>query len=520
MPTRQYFTVLLTLAGVFQAGFARGAAEDSLVDVIQRCERAVVRIEVEGSQGRSIGSGFVADSSGTLVTNTHVLAGARRAVAIFPNGQQYEIKGTLRIDPPYDICVAKIDGTDFAFLPLARELPRKGERVTALGSPKGLSFSATSGIVSAIRPAEELGVEIGRPEMRGTWIQVDAALSGGNSGGPLINDRGEVVGVSTLASQGSAQNLNFGISAKDIRNTLDNSRSLGLISLADGVAKLEAATRPEPGAIIARPPVPRDKLEQYVEEGRVAFNDLLRGLRSELSRNSDTLREMRKGEAYLPPGSPASAEVVRAILRKTNRYYFRNQRVKDREINRLQTRVRELEGIRDSVTNAEDKKSLHSLLSQYGPRLDPRRNGSVGFLLDAIVLHPFNDHDVIILYENTPYLLWVESTAGLFEGTRLTPVPVYVAGTETMQVPGQIPTSATVLHSVTDAELREALFGTTTAGTGHWRFWKDRTGQYQVEATLVEVTDTQVQLKKRDGTTVNVPLPRLSKEDLEFLGKR
>jgi S1-C subfamily serine protease len=520
MSPHRYFTVVLTLACLIRAGIARGAAQDGLADVIERCERAVVRIEAEGNRGRGIGSGFLADSSGTLVTNTHVLSGAQKAVAVFPNGQQHEIKGTLLIDASYDICIAKIDGTNFEFLPLAAELPRKGERVTALGSPKGLSFTATTGIVSAIRPAEELGADIGRPEIRGTWVQVDAALSGGNSGGPLINDRGEVVAMSTLASQGSAQNLNFGISVNDIRNAVNNSRTLGIISLTDGVAKLEAAERPESGAIINRPPVPKDKLEQYVREGRTAFSDLLRGLRTELSRNSDALREMRKGEAFLPPGSPAHAEVVRLILKKTTKYYFRSQGVKDREVSRLQTRVRELEGIRDSVTDPGDKKSLYSLLSKYGPRLDPRRNGSVGFIFDAIVLYPFNDHDIIIVLEDTPYLLWVESTAGLSEGTRLTPVPVYVAGTETIQVPGQSPHAATVLHSVTDVELREALFGSTTAGTGQWRFWKDNTGQYKIEATLVDVTDTEVLLKKRDGTTLGVPLLRLSKEDLDFLGKK
>lgn len=522
MPSRQQLAVVLTLVVLSQFGVARGLAQESLADVIARCEQAVVRIEVEGNQGRSLGSGFLVDASGTLVTNTHVLAGALKAVAIFPNGQAHEIKGTLRIDPPYDICVAKIDGTGFSFLTLAGELPRKGERVTALGSPKGLSFSATTGIVSAIRPAAELGPEIGRPEIRGTWIQVDAALSGGNSGGPLINDRGEVVGMSTLASQGSAQNLNFGISAADIRGAVENSRSVGLISLADGAAKLEMAERPESGTIIERPPIPNDKLKQYVEDGRLEFNDLLRGLRSELSRESDTLREMRKGEAYLPPGSPASAEIVRLIIPKSKnkRFYFRNQTVKDREISSLQKRVRELEAIRDSTASVDDKNSLYSLLSKYGPRLDPRRNGSVGFMLDAIVLHPFNEHDVIILLEEAPCLLWLESTTGLSEGTRLTPQPVYVAGTKTIQVPGQVPRAATVLHAVTDAELREALFGSTTAGSGQWRFWKDSTGQYQVEATLVDVTSTAVVLKKRDGTTLSVPLDRLSKEDLEFLGKK
>jgi hypothetical protein len=83
-----------------------------------------------------------------------------------------------------------------------------------------------------------------------------------------------------------------------------------------------------------------------------------------------------------------------------------------------------------------------------------------------------------------------------------------------------VPRSATVLHSVTDAELCEVLFDSATAGTGPWRIWKDDSGLYQIEATLVNVTDNEVMLKKRDGATLSVPLDRLSKEDLEFLGKK
>ncbi|MBM4088067.1 MAG: hypothetical protein FJ276_01365, partial [Planctomycetes bacterium] len=82
MPSRQQLAVVLTLVVLSQFGVARGLAQESLADVIARCEQAVVRIEVEGNQGRSLGSGFLVDASGTLVTNTHVLAGALKAVAI------------------------------------------------------------------------------------------------------------------------------------------------------------------------------------------------------------------------------------------------------------------------------------------------------------------------------------------------------------------------------------------------------------------------------------------------------
>jgi hypothetical protein len=94
--------------------------------------------------------------------------------------------------------------------------------------------TATRGIVSAIRQGAELG-----SQQQGTWIQVDAALSPGNSGGPLINASGQVVGMSTLASQGTAQNLNFGISVRDIAEALQKARTASTMALATGVGRVQ-----------------------------------------------------------------------------------------------------------------------------------------------------------------------------------------------------------------------------------------------------------------------------------------
>lgn len=169
------------------------SAQDNLADVISRGERSVVRIDVSGPQGNSIGSGFIVAADGMLVTNVHVMSGASSAVAVFGDGRKYPIKGTYIVDAPRDICVAKIDGTNLPVIPMAPAIPRKGDQVVALGCPQGLSFSATRGIVSAIRLRDEFRGMVGRPKAEGTWIQVDAAISGGNSGGPLINSLGQVV---------------------------------------------------------------------------------------------------------------------------------------------------------------------------------------------------------------------------------------------------------------------------------------------------------------------------------------
>ncbi len=508
------------VAAILFASPVLALAQDDLADVIERCEKSVVRIEVEGAEGASLGSGYVVDTDGTIVTNVHVLSGAQRAVAIFPNGDTHEVLGTLAYDEARDICVARIDATGLAVLPFAADPPRKGETVTALGSPRGLSFTATTGIVSAIRTAEELGPDINRPEIKGLWIQVDAALSGGNSGGPLINKKGEIVAMSTLASQGASQNLNFGISAIDIREAVEKSRGTGLVKLPDGVGKL-VDKKPEiaEGGIIQPVTVPKDKIAQYVTDGKAGFKDLVKGLSREASRATELFRTMRRGRTGMPGDVPPSVNVVWVEQGRDVTYFFRSEGVKDREVSRQETRSKDLTSARETVKAADNADSLYTLLRNWGPRLDTRRKGMVGFMDKATVMHSFNEHDIVVSFEGSEYLMWVESTSGLSGGTELMPGPVYVSGTQTVTLPDGQPMSVTILQSLSDAELREAVFGSATAGSGEWRFWKDTSGQYQVEAQLVEVTDTEIVLKKRDGTTVKVPLAKLCAGDLEFIGK-
>ncbi len=157
-------SILLSLSavvGLCLIWLAPTWGQPELADVIERCEKSVVRIEVDGKRGASLGSGFVVNADGMMVTNVHVLAGANAATVIFPNGKTYKISGIYSVDRGRDICIAQIDAKELPVLPLAAELPRKGENVTALGSPQGLSFTATRGIISAIRPGEEMGRDTG-----------------------------------------------------------------------------------------------------------------------------------------------------------------------------------------------------------------------------------------------------------------------------------------------------------------------------------------------------------------------
>lgn len=530
----------LFVIGLLLASANVSRAQESLADVIERAEKSVVRIEVHGSDGDSLGSGFVVDGDGTLVTNCHVLAGASRARAHFPNGTSCNIEGSLIIDESRDIVIAKLSSSSAPPIPIASALPRKGERVTALGSPHGLSFTATTGIVSAIRSDREMSSDVGRHSVQGTWIQVDAALSPGNSGGPLINSAGEVVAMSTLASLGgSAQNLNFGISATDIRKAVMYAKGSQMLALAAGVGKVRmresespSGRGGEPESALAQKTIPDEAFEAYINMAKEDFSSLVRGLRMEAARLGADLKEMRKGETYLPPSARAEgASVIRVTLpgRRDRKWFFLSQSVKQAAIDKQQKRLQNYNELKTKIQSVGDVESMHSLLWNYGPPLDERKNGSIGYMTDLFVLHAFNSHDVLAFYNETPHLLWVESTAGISGGEILSG-PVFVAGTATAELKSGLTTSVTVLQEVPEKLLRAAIekhfnekalvpsSGSSMLSTNSgFRLWHDRTGQHTIEALLLSSDGTNVVLKKQDDSIITVPVSRLSDADQRYL---
>ena len=193
---------------------------DNLADLVELVEPSVIRINTFSNQSKGTASGFVVDPSGIIVTNYHVLKDVEIAHVVFHDSRFESIEGYLHISPERDLALLKIttEMGQIRPLALAPTQPRKGEEVAAFGAPLGLSFSTTRGIISGIRSRTEM-ISAGLT-LNVQWIQTDASISVGNSGGPLVNMRGEVVGVNTVTSRGSAHNLNFAISADDVRKVL------------------------------------------------------------------------------------------------------------------------------------------------------------------------------------------------------------------------------------------------------------------------------------------------------------
>lgn len=173
---------------------------------------------------RSTGSGFIL-AKDTILTNRHVVSGRDpRFLITSPSGAKSEGE-VVYVDRKLDFAIVKSKGINRSSpLPLCyRSYPFPGQSVVALGSPLGLAGTVTTGIVSAVRSPQTSGDLKGVAPNYITLIQTDAAISPGNSGGPLLNNRGEVIGVNTwnLGARGGAQNINFAISIVDILKALE-----------------------------------------------------------------------------------------------------------------------------------------------------------------------------------------------------------------------------------------------------------------------------------------------------------
>ncbi|AFY51284.1 trypsin-like serine protease with C-terminal PDZ domain [Nostoc sp. PCC 7524] len=156
---------------------------------------------------RGSGSGFIINSSGQILTNSHVVDGADQVTVTLKDGRTYD--GTvLGEDPVTDVAVIEIDANNLPTISLGNsDSLQPGEAVIAIGNPLGLNNTVTSGILSATGRS---GSDIGASDKRVDYIQTDAAINPGNSGGPLLNANGQVIGMNTAIIRG-AQGLGFAI---------------------------------------------------------------------------------------------------------------------------------------------------------------------------------------------------------------------------------------------------------------------------------------------------------------------
>jgi S1-C subfamily serine protease len=213
-----------------QAAPALDAEEQNNVDVYKRVEPSVVNITSTvvsydfffGAQAQQgAGSGFIIDKEGHILTNYHVIDGARKLEVILDNKKHYPAT-VIGADKAHDLAVIQIKAPNLQPVTLGSSSGLQvGQKVLAIGNPFGIfNGTMTRGIVSSIRQVQE-------PD--GTYIdeaiQTDAAINPGNSGGPLLNSHGEVVGINTMIASASGGNSGVGFAipinvAKSVLNDL------------------------------------------------------------------------------------------------------------------------------------------------------------------------------------------------------------------------------------------------------------------------------------------------------------
>ncbi len=273
------------LAPSTQSAVGHSAHSDAVVAAVQKVGPAVVTVIVTTRQGRGSGSGVVITEQGHIVTNNHVVENATGLRVLFADGTLQEAR-LIGTDPLNDIAVIRVQGAvpGVASIGDSTKL-QPGETVLAIGSPLGnFRNTVTAGVVSALnRSLPGTGLE--------GLIQTDAAINSGNSGGPLINLAGEVVGINTLVVRGDTGGFGF------------------------GAAPVEGLGFAVPSAIF------RNVADQLITTGRVRFPFLgityitIDGqVAAEFNlpvQNGAYIRSSRPGEPAVQPGSAAARAGLR-----------------------------------------------------------------------------------------------------------------------------------------------------------------------------------------------------------------
>jgi 2-alkenal reductase len=279
------------------------AEEQLLIWLYERASASVVNIAVMTRMGGGTGSGFVFDLEGHIVTNNHVVEGAEQILVRFADDTtvEAELAGT---DPDSDLAVIKVDAPADLLWPVQlgdSAVLRVGQRAIAVGNPYGFEQTMTTGIISALGRVVPRDGGFSLPQL----IQTDAAINPGSSGGPLLDSRGQVIGVNTLiySSSGSNAGIGFAVPVNAVKRVVPALISEG--SYADpwlGISGLSLSP-----AIVEALELPVDRgilLRSVVSEGPAAKAGL---------RGSDQSLEFERGT--LPAGGDIIISLDGQVIR-------------------------------------------------------------------------------------------------------------------------------------------------------------------------------------------------------------
>ena len=264
---------------------------------------------------RGLGSGVIIDANGTILTNNHVVEGADKITVAMSDNKTYEAK-VVGTDVPSDLAVIKIEATNLPFLTLGNsDSVRVGDIVLAIGNPLGIGQTVTAGIISA--KGRRTGLSDGSKDSFEDFLQTDAPINRGNSGGALVNLNGELIGInSQILSPGGASGGNIGIAfsipsnmAKSVMEQLikdgkvhRGQLGIGIQNITDDLAKaLDLQQRS--GVIVTSV-----KPGSAAEKAGMKRNDLIVAINGEKIEDNNVLRNK---VASTLPGTDIKVTVIR-----------------------------------------------------------------------------------------------------------------------------------------------------------------------------------------------------------------
>ena len=260
-----------------------------------------------------VGSGFFISRDGYAVTNNHVVDHAASVEVTTDNGSVYTAK-VIGTDPKTDLALIKVKGkTDFSYVNFESQVPRVGDWVVAVGNPYGLGGTVTAGIVSA----EGRNIN---PSPYGSYIQIDAPINKGNSGGPTFNSNGNVIGVNTAiySPSGGSVGIGFDIPAPTVKMVVAQLKENGVVTrgwlgvqvqpVTAGIAESLGLKTAE-GALVdeAQPDTP-------AAEAGIRAGDVITSVNGNAIKDS---RSLAREIAGMAPGSSAKLDILRKGETKT-----------------------------------------------------------------------------------------------------------------------------------------------------------------------------------------------------------
>lgn len=487
------FVVCLT-ATIACSSSARGQELMDLSELVKEVKPSVARVQSLDEKGkpRGHGSGFIVDSSGIICTNYHVIEGAKGITISFPGDPskgEFKSAGYIAIYPKKDMALIKIEPKDkkLRALPLADKVPSQGEAVVAFGAPLGYNDTVTDGIISAVRTGKELTAMMsggGRDgygkdglgyELNTTWLQTNAPISPGNSGGPLVNTKGEVVGMNSFVST-RGQNLNFSLSIKHVIKFIADS----------GKNVQDYANLPEP----------REK------HGGGGMGDpkktlaLWKGLnraKNELNTTIERCEQKFRKLSHVDPRNPRKG------------MNLRNKRI--------------TQGFKRMSDAYKDYSSAVSKLEHKD--CDPEVIQLI--VIDTVVAKQVSKMCTDVANSSSSgggTINWEAAVSGVKSAVDDTDTQrELIRVTLGLKYNMTFPTEDETADEDEKAE-KEGKSTTSTSGNperSKMRLWTDSTGKFKINAKCIGIESGKVKLEKADGAVLEVPLDKLSESDKRFL---